>query len=239
MQTLSTYRKATLSFLGSFALIAMLFIGNFETAFANNEKDYKENKKDKMEIRMDAKHRPSPDVHVNAGGKVHLSGAKVLSVSGNTLTLRVTFGSLNMDWTVVADSNTKVNREHGGTAVMGDIKVGDVVNVQGMLDTTSSSPKVLATHIKDFNLHAALKGNLFQGKLVSLTSSTTPATAVLNIEGTNYPLIIPSGISILGNNWMPVSLSSFQVGNKIRIYGSLSSSTPTTITATVLRNISL
>lgn len=239
MQILSTYRKTTLSFLGSFALIAMLFIGNFEIASANNGKDHKEVKKDRMEIRIDAKLRPSPDVHIYSGGKMNISGAKVLSVGNNSLVARVTFGSLNMDWNVLVDSNTKINRERGGTAVMGDIKVGDVVNVQGTLDTGASSPTVKATHVKDFTLNAVLKGNLFQGKLVSLTSSTTPASAVLNLNGTNYSLIIPSGISILGKNWLGASLSSFQVGHEIRVYGSVSSTTPTTITASVIRNLGL
>src|SRR3989344_7774617 len=213
MNILSKYKKISLSFLSSFTLIAMLFAGNVGVVSANSNNSNKEIKKDnKMEINLSEKSKPKTnvDIQINANGRMNLSGAKVVSVSGSSLVARLSFGSLNMDWTVETDSNTKLTRQKNGVAVMSDIKVGDVINVNGLVDTTATTPTVKATHIKDLTLSATLKGNLFQGKLVSLTSSTTPATAVLDINGTNYPVVIPSGISILGNNWLAVSLSSFQ-----------------------------
>src|SRR5436853_253744 len=61
------------------------------------------------------------EIHINDNGKVLVRGAEVTAVSGNTITVKNTFGSYAMTWQVVTDSNTKFIRKHGGASGVAEV----------------------------------------------------------------------------------------------------------------------
>ncbi|MBA3732950.1 hypothetical protein H0W91_01070 [Patescibacteria group bacterium] len=229
-----TYKKAGLA-ISSFALAALVFAGG-GIALAKNNENEGGNKSEKMENAL--KMKQNAEIHVNKDGKINISGAKVMSVASTSLVARISFGSLNMDWTVQTDSSTKFSRNNGSFVALTDIRVGDMISFSGNIDSTLSTPTVNAKNLRDLSLIAVNTKHLFEGTLVSLAGSTTPTTAVVKVDETNYTVSIPSGISIIGNNWLAVSLSNFQIGNNLRVYGFIPASS-TSISATIIRNTSL
>jgi len=242
-QNKSTKTKAIWGVMSTLAIAALLFTGLTGAAYANsgNEKSVGKEIAGKLEGRINEmvrKQDPATEVSMGGNGKVAVSNAKVLSVSGSTITARVSFGAYNMDWTVITDSNTKFAREKGNANALSDIKIGDTINFVGPINTTATSPTITATLVRDVSLKSQVQ-HLFEGTIVSLSASTTPATALIKIGGTNYTVNIPSGISVLNKNWQVVSIGSYQVGNTVRLYGSAEASSTSVINATVIRNTSI
>ena len=216
--------------LASVIMGVLMFAGTAGFALAENEN----NSTAEMSIPSPSVNVPI-DVHINQNGKLTVTDAKVIAVASSSVTARVSFGSYNMDWVVKAATDTRVSRQRGEVAVLGDIRVGDVINFNGMIDTSMSVPTVIAKGIKDLSLPSVVM-RIYEGTLTSLASSTTPTTASMTVGNKNYTVNIPNGISILDKNWSIASLSQFQVGNHIRVYGSTQYSASTTISAVIIRN---
>lgn len=180
------------------------------------------------------------EVHFNNDGKVIVRGAKVTSVSGSTINAAVAWGSYSLNWVVVTDATTKFIRKHGGASSVSEVSVGDFLSFQGHVDTTQSQATVKADIVKDWSLveKANAKMNM-EGTLKSIAGTTTPTTLVLTIKGVDYTVNVPGGISILNKNWQIVSLSSFRIGDTVRVYGSLRTDSTATIDATVVRDTSI
>lgn len=104
------------------------------------------------------------EVHVSDNGKVLVRGAKVTAISGNVVSAAVTWGSVSLNWNVVADANTQLVRRSGGASSIAEISVGDFMSFQGMLVTGVSSPlTVQAQVIKDWSVQrtrASFHGNV-------------------------------------------------------------------------------
>jgi hypothetical protein len=119
------------------------------------------------------------------------------------------------------------------------IAVGDIVNFNGALDTSASSLTVNANVIRDVSKEkVSLEKHVFEGTLQSLAGTSFPTTLSLLIGGANYTVNLPSNTLVLGKNWGALALSSFVVGDTVRVFGSLQTSTSTTINALVVRNAS-
>src|SRR5258706_9486282 len=62
------------------------------------------------------------EVHFFDSGKVLVRGAKVTSVSGNTVNASTAWGSVNFNWAVNVDPNdSKVVRKFGGVSSISEI----------------------------------------------------------------------------------------------------------------------
>ncbi len=93
------------------------------------------------------------EVHISNKGKVNVQGAKVTSISGNTINASTSWGSVGLSWAVNVLSDTRLVRRFGGTATISEISVGDFIGFQGNLVTTSASPIVVnATKVKDWSI---------------------------------------------------------------------------------------
>ncbi|MEK7094081.1 MAG: hypothetical protein AAB903_01935 [Patescibacteria group bacterium] len=77
---------------------------------------------------------------------------------------------------------------------------------------------------------------VFEGKVKSVSASTTPATIVATIDGTDRTITLATDTSILNYYWQRVTLGAFKVGDMIRVYGI---GQDFSIGATVVRNVSL
>src|SRR3989338_6667656 len=144
-------KNKLLAGIGSALIATLMLVGVAGPVMANNGNDNKSGKIEKVVSLINSKIRTNTDVHIASNGNANVSGAKVLSVSGSNLVVRASFGSLNMDWTIVTDSNTKIVREKNGVANFSDIKVGDTVHVYGVVDTTVSTPTIKAKVVRDIS----------------------------------------------------------------------------------------
>jgi len=95
---------------------------------------------------------------------VLVRGAKVTSVSGNTITAVSSWDSASISWNIVTDSATEFLRRFGGKSSIAEISAGDLISFQGMLQTSSASPlTVEAKIVKDWSVqkqNAAFSGTV-------------------------------------------------------------------------------
>lgn len=85
---------------------------------------------------------PMREVHIANNGLVLLRGARVISVSGSTIHVGLSWGSSDMPWAVATTYNTKFLTSKGEKATIGDIAVGDIIRVTGKLSASGIEPIV-------------------------------------------------------------------------------------------------
>ncbi|MBP9711025.1 MAG: hypothetical protein KBD50_02065 [Candidatus Pacebacteria bacterium] len=202
--------------------------------FAKNDSN-----KDKNEDRSAVSATNQVSVDINNGGRTSVTGAKVTSVSSDTVVANAQWGSANVTFNVKVSSSTSIKDAKGkNTMPIGNIVVGDTVNFSGSLNTGASGLTVNATQIKDVTRNSTEtpkpQSHVFQGKLQSLGSNSLG----LMIDSINYTVNVPSNALILAKNWTATNLSSFVVGDTVRVFGSIQTSTSTVIDALVVRNAS-
>lgn len=226
-------------------VVAPLAIAN-EGDRGSQGKQEQENRGKKSFVAQTAK---PMNVSVNLGqnGKVEVHGARVATVSGNTFTATTAWGSAVLTWSVTISSSTQITDKEGRrgdqkhrAVRISDINVGDIVDWNGQLDTTSTSLSVIARVVNDRSavvVPALNVRDVFQGTLQSVVSTTTlPTTLSLKVGGTLYTVTIPVGTPVINGVFAPITLATFQAGDTVRIYGS--SNTASTIDALIVRNAS-
>ncbi|MDO8481678.1 MAG: hypothetical protein Q7S75_01175 [bacterium] len=92
---------------------------------------------------------PMLEVHIANNGLVLLRGARVISVSGNTIHLGMTWGSSDVTWAALTHYNTKFLTSDGQKETMADISVGDIVTVTGTLSASGVEPIVNADFVRE------------------------------------------------------------------------------------------
>ncbi|MCR4281385.1 MAG: hypothetical protein NUV88_03585 [Candidatus Kaiserbacteria bacterium] len=85
---------------------------------------------------------PMLEVHIANNGLVLLRGARVISVSGSTIHVEMSWSSSNMAWAVATTYNTKFLTSKGEKAEIGDIAEGDIIRVTGKLVASGIEPIV-------------------------------------------------------------------------------------------------
>ncbi len=182
-------------------------------------------------------------LQVRSGGGVLMRGT-ISAVSSGSLTVQ----SWGGPWTVNVSSGTKVLPSG---AALTDFKTGDFVGVLGTIDA-SANWTINATLVRDWTARQALNQEIrsnvqsvrqtmssvprvVQGKLSNL-DTTTEAFTLTNAAGTAYTVTLNSDAKILGRNWATVTLSQATNGDRVRVFGTVSS---TTIAASVFRDISV
>ena len=183
------------------------------------------------------------EVHINDNGSVLVRGARVSSVSGNTIMATTTFGSYVVTWDVRTNNTTNIVRKQGdATVLLPQIQVGDFISFKGALDTSMAQPTVNATIIKDWNLiveNNLLEKTTFQGTLKSLPGMTAPTTFMMTINGVDFTVNVPAGISVLNGRWLVTSLANFKVGDTVRVYGAIEAGNHSVIDASVVRDTNI
>lgn len=155
-------------------------------------------------------------------------------------TLSFVLASENRGNITVKTATTTQIKKGNLVITFADLHVGDKIDkTDGLynnltLTLTANSVKVKADQSQG---NGNQNSQVFEGTLQSLSATTTPTTLALMVGGTSYTVNIPTGISILNKNWLITSLTTFQVGDIVRVYGALQSGT-TIIDASVVRDAS-
>jgi len=204
--------------------------------FAKNDSN-----KDKNEVRSSISSTSQVSVDINNGGRTSVTGAKVTSVSSDTVVANAQWGSANLTFNVKISSSTSIKDAKGKNNMpLSGIAVGDTINFSGTLNTGMSGLTVNASQIKDVTRNTTQapkpQSHVFEGKLQAVASSSLPTTLSLMIDSVNYTVNVPTNALILAKNWTAMSLSAFVVGDTVRVFGSIQTSTSTVIDALVVRN---
>ncbi|MDP3986259.1 MAG: hypothetical protein U1C53_02030 [Candidatus Veblenbacteria bacterium] len=189
---------------------------------------------------------PRQQIKINSDGKVQLDGMKVTAVSpvaaGSiplTVTTTATWGSTVFTWTIKTSNSTKFVSRPRADAASGDIRVGNLLSVQGTLDTTVSQPTVNASWIKNWT--NSPKPQTFEGTLKSVAGTTKPTSLVVTVGSADHTVNLTAETAVLNHWWSWANLADFVAGHKLQIFGTLTagSSPLGVINATVIRNLSL
>jgi hypothetical protein len=109
------------------------------------------------------------DFHIDKYGKVTIRQAKVFQVAGTTYYLRYYVGTAFLRILLKTDDKTKVYRKFGDEITLDQIKAGDILNIDGTVETGSDTLSVVATKISNFSNQKAVSS--FTGTIVG-TGST-------------------------------------------------------------------
>ncbi len=153
----------------------------------------------------------------------------VSSVSGSTFVM-----STKKDGNItVTTTGTTQFMKNSATATLADVTVNSKVVTTGLYNNLTHTLDASKVVVKIAEPQAMTK----EGTLVSIAGTTAPTTFVLASGNTNYTVRISASTSVLKNNWLSATLSSFAVNNKVRVYGVVNADN--TIDATVVRNTDL
>lgn len=85
---------------------------------------------------------PMLEVHIANNGLVLLRGARVISISGETIRVGMTWGLADFTWAVKTNSGTKFVTSKGEKETLADIQTGTFVTVTGMLTGSATEPTI-------------------------------------------------------------------------------------------------
>lgn len=131
---------------------------------------------------------------------------------------------------------TTVIKQGSATTTFSALAVGQKISkAAGVWNNLTNS--VQAEKIDIYQNTALLNKRTFEGTLKSVsTSSSLPATIVLTVGNADFTVNIPVGISVLSKNWLTTPLSTYVVGDKVRVYGAVDPTHTTVIDASVVRD---
>ncbi len=138
---------SVMTFLFGFTLFSFTYLlPGTETAKAENIKNQKSV--------QDSKH--ILELHIANNGMTYIQGARVVSISGVTITLAMAWNNVTLEWAVHTDESYAGKRhfgtrflDHAGKYIsISDIHVGDIVTVSGDLDTHVNGLAVKADTVR-------------------------------------------------------------------------------------------
>jgi tartrate dehydratase beta subunit/fumarate hydratase class I family protein len=180
------------------------------------------------------------NVDINKNGEVVLRGGVVTSISGNMIVVSTTLGSSVLTWTGNFDSSTKLESKNGKAIDLSQITVGDTVTIKGTMNS-GSALSIKVSLIRDVSKAVTPvvinTKQVFEGKLTATSGNTTPTTITMMIGSTPQVVNLSSITILLNKAWGVMSLSNFQIGDTVRVFGFVPTGT-TSVTALVLRNAS-
>src|SRR3989344_6366466 len=91
---------------------------------------------------------PVREVHIANTGLTLLRGARVLSASGNTIVVGMTWGASEFTWVLQTNYATKFLNPEGEKASAADIHAGDIVTVTGKISQGGVKPFVSADIVR-------------------------------------------------------------------------------------------
>ncbi len=90
---------------------------------------------------------PTSGINIADDGLVLLRGAQVISISGSTINVQLTWGSSDFTWAVETAYNTQYFSSTGAKETKQDIQVGDIVTATGMLTGSEGEPAITAQYV--------------------------------------------------------------------------------------------
>lgn len=92
--------------------------------------------------RSSDEHAPILEIHIANNGMVYLQGARIESVSGTSIVVSTSWNAIKMLWTIRTDETyygprhfgTNFLDQKGNRLAVGDLRVGDVLKVNGIFE---------------------------------------------------------------------------------------------------------
>ena len=185
---------------------------------------------------------PQPMIlNIGRNGRVLMRGT-IASIAGNILTVNSWGGA----WTVNVGSSTDILPTASGLAGLG---VNDFVGVEGTV--SSNGPWTIdASLVRDWTARQALGTEVRQNvqearqirkanrprDFVGTASNVSGTAFTLTANGAAYTVDVGSGTEVVNRNWIKMPLGSIQTNDKVRVWGTESSST---IVAQIVRDVSV
>ncbi len=205
-------------------LILTLAIVAFVTVTSSHVNATDENKKAvKTEIK---------NIHENIKAKLnsatHLTNGEVTAKTDSSLTV----SSNGKSTTVNVGSNTKIIRHFWGTSTLGEISVGNKINVWGTWHDDSKT-LIDATIIRDLSImkrKAVVIG--------TVSSKTTTSLVITSKEKGNQTIFLTGTIKVTNIAEKAISLSDIVNGDRIRVKGTWDKSIKTITDVTEIKDFS-
>lgn len=123
-------------------------------------------------------------VSIDADGKTTVAGLKVVQIAGPTLFTRMTWGDAYVRLTVKAGEKTEILRGTGEKTTVSEIVVGDVLNIDGVLESGGNTMTLIPKKIIDISIQknqAVMSGtvtnvNISDNKVYFLTKKNEVVT---------------------------------------------------------------
>lgn len=92
---------------------------------------------------------PMLEIHIANNGLTLLRGAKVVSLSSDTLSVITAWDSANFTWEIRTDYFTKIFTSKGAKETLADVQVGDIITVSGQLIKGGAEPIIDAQFVRE------------------------------------------------------------------------------------------
>ncbi len=92
---------------------------------------------------------PTREVHIANNGLILLRGARVLSISDNTIHVGMTLGASDFTWAAVTKYNSSFWKPDGTKGSISDINVGDIVTITGTLTGSGTEPAIDTEYVRE------------------------------------------------------------------------------------------
>ena len=112
----------------------------------------------------------SSSVRINSDGIIHVVGAEVTSISGDVVNAITRFKNSVVNWSFTTNASTTINTNPTNITSSTSLRVGDKLNVTGLLSSFGTTIGVSATKIMDMTSFALAKGT--SGTVTSVSTST-------------------------------------------------------------------
>src|SRR3989338_3746272 len=133
----------------------------------------------------------SAEIHILPSGEFSVKGLSVFQKSGPNLFSRASWGTAFIRVVVLVSSSTAIVKNHGEVASIGDIKEGQILDVDGTLAASGDNMIVNATRVRKTSL---------------LRESKTVSGTVRSIDRGASSLVLPN--ASLGTTTVSVSAST-------------------------------
>ncbi len=118
--------------------------------------------------------KPPAIVSVSEKGEVKIQNGVVFHIISNTFFIRTNWDNVYIRWTVRTDGNTKIVKRFNGSASFSEIKLGHIVNIDGVLVSGAESMDMKASFIRDLSLENE-EGD-FSGTITNISSDSKTLT---------------------------------------------------------------
>ena len=105
---------------------------------------------------------PASEIHINQDGKLTAKNVTVMqkSENGSTFFSRVAWGDIFLRLTILSAPSgvaATITKNNGGPAAYTDVKVGDILDVEGTLSPGADTLLIKATSVRDLSLNVESK----------------------------------------------------------------------------------
>ena len=142
-------------------------------------------------------------VSVTEDGEVVIKSAVVFQVIGPTFIVRTNWGQMYIRWIVRTDKDTRILRRWSGTANLGEIKQGDVLDIEGTLLPGADTLNIVAKTIRNVSLDNE-DNNLLSGKVLSVEAAAGRFSVASREKGTAVVQLSTSTVMMKGLLALPL-----------------------------------